>query len=237
MNIIKKFLAHNWWATIYFNFRMLPFGQAIKLPIDIYHSVRFESLKGRVVINTPHIYRGVIKFGGRGSDMFARTQSVIHIEGTLKLGKGCEIGAGVSTIVLKNGVLDMSDNVRIGALSKIYCEELVKIGEQVDLSWESQIFDTNFHYIENLCDKSIDKRSSPVTIGSNNWFGNRVTIMKGCVIGNNMIVASNSLCNRDYSNIAEYSLLAGTPAKLIKSGVRRLFPQEEDMYIQKVMRG
>lgn len=40
MNVISKIIQHNWIASIYLNFKMLPFKQAIKLPLDIYHGVR-----------------------------------------------------------------------------------------------------------------------------------------------------------------------------------------------------
>lgn len=33
MNISNLF-HRNWWAIFYFNFKMLPFSQAIKLPFD-----------------------------------------------------------------------------------------------------------------------------------------------------------------------------------------------------------
>ena len=47
--------------------------------------------------------------------------------------------------------------------------------------------------------------------------------MKGTVIPDNTIVASNSLCNKNYSEIGEYILLAGSPAELKKKGCKRLF--------------
>ena len=50
MTLIKKILQHNWIAILYFNFKMLPFKQAIYLPFDIYHKIRFECLKGKIFI-------------------------------------------------------------------------------------------------------------------------------------------------------------------------------------------
>ena len=66
--------------------------------------------------------------------------------------------------------------------------------------------------------------SQPISVQDTyNWFGNRCNIMKGTITPNNTIVASNSLCNKDYSDIPEYSLLAGSPAKLKNKGIKRLF--------------
>ena len=51
MNIFTKIFQHNWLAIFYFNFKMLPFKQAIKLPFDFYHHIRFENLSGKIIIN------------------------------------------------------------------------------------------------------------------------------------------------------------------------------------------
>jgi acetyltransferase-like isoleucine patch superfamily enzyme len=47
--------------------------------------------------------------------------------------------------------------------------------------------------------------------------------MKGTITPNNTIIASNSLLNKNYIETPPYSVLAGTPAKLVKSGVKRIF--------------
>lgn len=38
-----------------------------------------------------------------------------------------------------------------------------------------------------------------------------------------LIIASNSLCNKDYSLTPEFSVLAGSPAKVVKNNIKRLF--------------
>ncbi len=44
--------------TIYFNFRTLPFKQAIKLPIFIYGRVRLFGLNGEVIFENTYIKNG-----------------------------------------------------------------------------------------------------------------------------------------------------------------------------------
>lgn len=210
---------------------MLPFKQAIKLPFDFYHSIVFQSLSGKIKIDSQNIHRGMIKIGGRGSDMFPKTQTIISIDGDFSLGDNIEIGIGSTFRISKNAKCCFGNNVRIGAMSKLFCEEYINIGNQVGISWESQIFDTNFHYMEDTIKKKIYPKTSPIMIGSYNWIGNRVTIMKGTKLGNNMIVASNSLLNKDYSSFPELCILGGSPAKVVKENMRRLFPEEETQYI------
>lgn len=221
--IIKKILNHNWIAIIFFNFKMLPFEQAIHLPFDFYNSVRFNSLKGHIKINCDKIYRGMIKIGSRGSDIFPRLSSVITIDGNLEIGENTELGNGISLVIKKNANLVLHNRVRIGAFSKIYCSDKIEIFSEVDLSWNCQVFDTNFHQIQNIENGMIYPINSPIKIGTHCWIGNNVTIMKGTVLPDYTIVASNSLCNKDYSKIPLYSVLAGCPVKAKKTGYRRIF--------------
>lgn len=226
MNMLKKILQHNWIVILYFNFKMLPFKQAIHLPFDFYHKVRFECLKGKIIINPNiKIYRGIFKIGGRGSEMFPHNPTIINFRkgGQIHLNGISEIGLGTYLYVGEKGILTLGDKVRIGAFSKLYCEKEITIGNEVGISWESQIFDTNFHFMEDVETKQVFEKDTPIKIGSYNWFGNRVNIMKGTQTPNNCIIASNSLCNKDYTNCPPYSLIAGSPAKFIKQGIRRLF--------------
>lgn len=224
---MKKFLgkmfSHNYWAIFYFNFKMLPFKQAIKLPFDFYFRIRFENLNGKVLLNTNKPYRGMIKIGGRGSDMFNRTDTVIDLRGKLVINGQVEIGHGCMLIIEKDAVVEFGNKVRIGAMSKIYCKQRIEFGNEIGFSWECQIFDTNFHNVTDLSTNATEEINSPITIGSNNWFGNRVTVMKGTITPDDFIVASNSLCNKDYSAVPPYSIYGGIPAKLIRSNKKRVF--------------
>lgn len=223
MHIIKTFLQHNWIATFYFNFKMLPFKQAIHFPFDFYYKVRFKHLQGRIIIN-PNIKlcRGMIKIGSRGSDMFPHNPTIIdlHKGSIIYLNGKTEIGIGSYIHLGENGKLSFGNKVRIGASCKLYCKKEIIMGNHVDISWESQIFDTNFHQMEIIKTKQLLEMDTSIKIGSYNWFGNRVNIMKGTRTPDNCIVASNSLCNKDYTSLPSFSLIAGLPAKFIKQGVK-----------------
>jgi len=221
--MLKKILLHNWLAIFYFNFRMLSFQQAIKLPFDFYYKIRFENLTAKVILTNKNLYRGMIKIGGRGSEMFSRNETIIDLKGTLILKGVVEIGHGSLLRIEDSGIIVFGNHVRIGALSKIFCEESIVFGNEIDFSWECQIFDTNFHDVLNKETGDILKKTSPINIGSNNWFGSRVSVMKRTKTPDNFIVASNSLCNNDYRNVHEYSVFGGIPAKQIDNAKERVF--------------
>lgn len=228
MSILKKIFAHNYFAILYFNFKMLPFKQAIKLPFDFYYKIRFENLSGQIILEENQLKRGMIKIGGRGSEMFSRTATIIDLKGILVINGVVEIGHGCLLRVEKKGVLKFGNEVRIGALSKIFCENEIIFNNEIDFSWECQIFDTNFHYLRNIKTGLIDEIVGQIEIGSYNWFGNRITVMKGTKTPNQFIVASNSLCNKSYLDLPMYSLIGGFPAKLIGNNKERIFENIED---------
>jgi acetyltransferase-like isoleucine patch superfamily enzyme len=229
IKLIKQIASHNYFAILYFNFKMLPLRHAIKLPFDFYHRVRFENLSGKIILPNGVIKRGMIKIGGRGSEMFSRNQTILDIKGTITFKGITELGHGVLLRVERNGNIYFGNESRIGALSKIFCEEEIIFGDELDFSWECQIFDTNFHYLRNTIDKNVEPKTGKINIGSYNWFGNRVTVMKGCVTPDYCIIASNSLCNKNYSDLSINTVIGGTPAKAIGTNKERIFENLEDV--------
>lgn len=53
----------------------------------------------------------------------------------------------------------------------------------------------------------------PVVIGDNVWIGDKATILPGVTIGNNSIIAANSVITKD---IPANSVAAGNPSKIIR---------------------
>jgi len=70
--------------------------------------------------------------------------------------------------------------------------------------------------------------TKPVKIGDYCWIGNRSTIMPGTVLPERVIVAANSLLNKDYieKGILPFSVIGGMPAKLLNTDIERTdFPE------------
>lgn len=227
MNIANIF-THNIIASLYLNFRMLPFGQAIRMPLDVYHGIRFENLSGRIVLNGAKIYRGMVKFGSQGSDMFQRKGCILSIEGTLKLEGSCVFGCS-NTIKIKKGAnVSIGDRAIFGAESLIYAEKDMRFGEEFVSSWKCQFMDSDTHFITDLQSGQTNVPVKPVSIGKHCWIGNHVIINKGTQLANNTIVASNSLVTKDFTQDGEYCVLAGIPAKVIRRNRAWSIDKEED---------
>lgn len=221
--MLKNFFIHNWWAIFYFNFKMLPFKQAIKLPFDFYGNVRFVNLNGKVIFNTNRLRKGMIKIGSQGRDMFPLNPVILDIRGELELNGFFYIGCGSTIRIESDARLIIGNKSRIGANSIVFCEDKITIGENVEFSWNCQLMDTDRHEIQDVITGKVFPSRAPIEIGNNVWVGNHVCFNKGCHVPENTIVASCSLCNKNYLDIAPFSILGGIPAKVIGVNKTRIW--------------
>jgi len=132
-------------------------------------------------------------------------------------------------------MLELNDDFIIAPHTKIILQEFIKIGSHVRIGWDTQLIDSNFHYLRNVLTGEIKKRTNPVLIGSFCWIGNHVSINKGTILPDHTIVAANSVCNKDYSKISRYSTLAGIPAKEVANGLERIFESLEPNLINELI--
>lgn len=216
MNLIRKFIQHNWLAILYLNFRMLPIRQAIHLPIDIYHKIRFVNLKGRIVLDTPTCWRGMVKMGTQGAELFSLSnETILDIRGDLIIKGRFISGIGTCIRVDDNASIVAENNVIIGGLNLLFCSDRIELDKGFLSSWACQIMDTDTHPVIDRISGNEKPYISSVHIGEHTWLCNGVTINKGTRIPANTIVASHSLCNRDYTSEGTNCVLAGVPAKVV----------------------
>lgn len=228
-NRFRTFFRIGFLKTLIVNFRLLPFKQAVHLPIVVTRATKLECLSGKILFHC-NPYLGIIKIGTQLSDLFCWNlgNSLLSIKGEMHVYGWIQIGPACSFVVDENAKIYIGKRMCFGAKSFLLCRNQIELGDDVRCGWEVQIFDTNFHYIKNIEDGSVVRREKEVIIGNNNWFGNRCTVMPGTKTNDFFIAASNSLCNKDYTEtVPKYSLVAGQPAKLIKQNVVRVLDKEE----------
>lgn len=226
INRIRRVLRVSVLKTLYVNFSQLPFRQACKLPILVTRNVHLFDLSGRIEFDCP-VRFAMVRFGffGEDSEYWKYSKTLLKIRGLVVFAGEVHFGSGVVIRVEKPASLRIGNNTRISNRAKLIAYNSITIGPNSRIAWETQIIDTTFHLIQEVESGKVFPRDGSVNIGANNWIGNRASIMKGAVTSDFYIVAAGSLCNKDYSG-AESILLAGTPAKLIKQGIRRVLDEE-----------
>jgi Acetyltransferase (isoleucine patch superfamily) len=228
-----SFCYKNWLnipLTIFFNFYSLPLKQAVKLPIWLYGRPKLLEISGNIRIDASLIRIGMIKIN-RSNESAAHSggnteiinKSRITFRGNANIGTGCRI-------LVYAGELICGSNIKINNRNYISCSLSVIIGESTAMGNEIQVSDTDFHYLFNLQDSTVSKNSKPVIIGAYNWIGSRTSVMKGTITPEYTTIASNSLLNKIYQ-VPNNSILAGCPAKNIKTGYKRIKQFHEECCI------
>ncbi|MBC7511692.1 MAG: acyltransferase [Ferruginibacter sp.] len=173
----------------------------------------------------------MIHFGSDSERVIVSNQPTsLAVEGELVFCGVSKFGFALQLFVWSNGKLIIGDNCWIGSFTRLIAFRSITIGNNFLASWDCQLFDTNFHFIEDTSNDTIDDTTGTIVIKDNVWFGNRVSILKNTFIPADCIIASGSVCNKDYSVTCEAgSVIGGVPAKFIKSGVRYIKNKQIEM--------
>lgn len=149
------------------------------------------------------------------------------IKPSIRIGNNCCV-KGKIIIYTSEGKITIGDNVYIGPNTVLECYKSIDIGNHVLISTNCNIIDTNSHSMvssERMND-TIDWQqglhmknwtnvvSKSIIIKDNCWIGLRSIILKGVILNEGTVVAAGSVVSR---NSESFSLLAGNPAKIIKT--------------------
>lgn len=130
-------------------------------------------------------------------------------------------------VIFKEGVIWFEDNdceIRIGKGTTIEEAHLaaaengsrLTIGEDCMFSRGIRIVTTDSHSIIDLTTGNRTNFGKDVTIGNHVWLGYNVSVNKGCQIGDNSVVAGNSVVTK---SLAKNTINAGIPAREVKTNV------------------
>ena len=157
----------------------------------------------------------------------ARTSQIVNQSGDINrvsIGENCLI-CGQLMVWNNCGSILIGDSVFVGENTRIWASTHIKIGSQVQIAHNCNIFDSDIHsfdpvsrhneYVE-YTTKGLNllypTGQSQVTLEKNVWIGASVTILKGVTIGENSIVGAGSVVTR---NIPANVIAAGNPARII----------------------
>lgn len=227
--VLTVLLKVNTFKTLYFNFKVLPFRQAIKFPIHFYGKVDFANITGDFIIDAKDIKFGMIVFGGKHEVVISsNVPTRIFNSGKITFQGTAIFARGINVMVWKYGELQIGTNFSIGSLSRIICFRKISFEKNVLISWEVQIYDTDFHFI--IADDMVSDNCGEVLISENVWLASRCTILKNTIVPKNAIVGAESLCSGNYlEKYGESILLVGVPAKLLKSNISYLKDKRKEM--------
>ncbi len=200
--------------SIYVNFRVLPFSQAVRLPIIVSRKTKLQSLSGEVHLE--NIKTGMVRIGFGNIEMldYRYQRTLLFLEGSITFRGKCKIGMGSRLIV--TGALELGENFLISGDGTIICNKKIIIGNNSQMAWESIIMDTDHHQIydeDGICINE-DKE---VVLGNNVWIGARSFILKGSHINDGCIVGANTMITKSYDE--KKAIIAGNPSRIVKYNI------------------
>ena len=225
---IKFFFSINWVKTLYFNYKKFPLNVAKKLPVYFYGNVKLSSISGKISINAP-IKTGMIGFGQQ-FEKFTRSKGIaeLYLKGRLVFKCNAHIGKDCFLYIGNDAYCEFGDMACLGSDVKLICTNKLVLGNWAGIGYESQISDTNYHPMKNTETDDYYPMSNPIYIGDHNAISNRVSILPGTKTPEHCVVASNSVCNMDYTTFGNNILIGGIPAKLIKNNYARDWDIEKE---------
>lgn len=152
---IKELKHYSLFNTLYLNFRVLPFIQALRLPIKVGKNVEMIGLyKGCITFKEGVTMRPfMVRLFTCKTPMYANkgNYSLLRFTmgGELKLGENVDIYSGCRIILVDGGCITIGNNFLINQNSMIYSSLSVNIGDNCRIGWNCQIYDNDFHLIYN----------------------------------------------------------------------------------------
>ena len=225
---IKFLFKIGWFNTLLFNFKYLPFKQAIRLPIFIGNNSRIFGLGG-VYLSSDNVNTGMIKLGFKHEDCCLSPVGIhIHNDGSLIFHGSGVIGNCSSISIKKNAELSFGKNFGITGELHIHCHESITVGDNFSCAWGVRIFDTDFHEHCIPTTQTCRPMTKPISIGNQVWLCQDVKIMKGSSIPDWCTLSTGSIANKAYE-VGNYTVLAGIPAHPVGVLMRK-----DHMYITRL---
>ncbi|MDO5849410.1 MAG: sugar O-acetyltransferase [Methanobrevibacter sp.] len=136
-------------------------------------------------------------FGEFGEDSQILLPVSCNLGYNIKIGKGVFIN--VDAVFLDPDVIEIGDYTMFGPGVHVYtANHPVRTDDRIVMGEDGKYTFTNF--------------TRPVKIGRKCWIGGRSTILPGVTIGNNVVIGTGSLVNKD---IPDNSIAVGSPARII----------------------
>ena len=113
-----------------------------------------------------------------------------------------------------SSAVELGDNSGLGVNCRI--SGRVIIGENVMMGPNVSIYTTNHNFSRidiPMCFQG-NSPEKPVVVGDDVWIGANVIILPGVSVGKGAVIGAGSVVTK---NVAEYAIVAGNPAKVIKS--------------------
>lgn len=202
--------------TVYLNYRLLPFRQALRLPIFVAYDVKLGELRGTVEWDAPKLKSFMVRIGLGGSENIMAGKGYFSCgkKGKLVFSDHVVFGAGNSLLV-NNGCACFGSSFTTNKNCVISCSCGLRFGADTMLGYQVSIRDSDGHPV--LKNGVPTAGAKAVTVGAHVWLCSHSHVLKGCEIQDGSILAYGSIALGKFDK--KNCLIGGYPAKLIQEGI------------------
>lgn len=196
--------------TIYVNFHLLPFKQAVCFPILVNWKTTIEGLNGKMLMDT--VKPGIVRIGFGGSFALGGG-TYIKLDGKIRIKGKCTMGRGTQLVVSKNGELVLGKNFNMNANCILNASRSITFGDDCLLGWNTTVLDSDGHKIirekaaSNICGIQIEDHV---------WICSDVKILKGAAVAKDSVVAANATITKSFE---KRNLLIGGNNRIISENI------------------
>lgn len=214
---IQEFPSAGLFKSLWFNFRYLPFKDAINLPFVLSRYVKIE-----------YCYKGFCEFVDGGGKSGIRIglgdrnvnydkPSILNIRGKLIIkGRGFHLfSQGLELVIKQGAVMEVGDEFGVSDSARITVAKSLIIGDYNMWSYDNVIMDTDSHSIEDM-DGNLLNPNQGVKFGNHVWLGCRNIVLKGTEIADGVVIASGSVINK---SITEPNCIATSNGKILNRNI------------------
>lgn len=207
---IASILRINILKSIITNFRHFGIKGLLKMPIIIHYGSSIKGPKNSIIFTKPLQFNMLLlKYRNR---IFIENDGHIIVNGT----KAC-FNVKNDVYIFSGATFELGHNFLANGRAEFNCRKRIKFGNDCLISVNTMFLDTDFHTIYNQ-NKEVINQDKEIIIGDRVWIGCNVTILKGTVIGNDIVIGAGSVLTGKY--LEDNSIYAGNnPVAKIKSGI------------------
>lgn len=199
---------------IRFNFKYLPFKQAIRLPIFLYKPKFRHFGGGKVIIDSPIIRAGMIRLGHLTIGIYRNEGVIWDSTGTVVFKGKTIIGSGAAINLTPSGLLIFGDKFIANANVKFVCYNKIEFGYSVNLGWDVTVIDNDFHALKNVITGRKMNPSAPIFLDDYTWIGHHCLVTKGTKTPKRLIVSAGTKLAGRY-RCGENTIVGGNPSQII----------------------
>ncbi len=199
--------------SVYFNFRCLPWQQAVHLPILVHWHTRFDSLRRNSIVIEGGIKPFMIKLGIGGTRKVIARRTVISSVGKLVFHGSGYLGRGI--LLSNRGTMHVGKGFNSNPNVSIWCVDAVTIGDDTLMGADITIRDNDGHEV--FANGEKQEMSRPVVIGDHVWLCDKVVVLKGGAVAEGSIAAFQSVITKAFRE--PHVLIAGIPGRIVKQNV------------------